>query len=126
LIYYLLCKDIADGDPPLGYVVPMTADQNVDFGEFGAFYLRAEQVAEALQAIAELDEPKLRAQYDFPAMAEDQVYPIFSPEDEDEDELFGYILENFNEIRRFYTQVAAEGKGLFFYIFVIFFPHLVK
>lgn len=114
-IHYLLCEDIAEGEPPLGYVVPMTTDQSIDFGEFGAFYLRAGQVEVALQAMAELDEVQLRLRYDFPAMVEDQVYPIVS--DEDEDEFFAYMLEHFNEIRRFYSQTAAEGKGLIFYIF---------
>ena len=114
-LHYLLCGDIADGGPPLGYVVPMTLEQGIDFGDFAAFYLRAEQVAEALQAIAELDEAQLRMRYDFPAMVEDQVYPIVS--DEDEDELFAYLLHHFNAIRHFYSQTAAEGKGLIFYIF---------
>jgi len=98
-----------------GYVVPMTLEQGIDFGDVAAFYLRSEQVAEALQAIAELDEAQLRMRYDFPAMVEDQVYPIVS--DEDEDELFAYLLHHFNAIRRFYSQTAAEGKGFIFYIF---------
>ena len=98
-----------------GYVVPMTLEQGIDFGDVAAFYLRSEQVAEALQAIAELDEAQLRMRYDFPAMVEDQVYPIVSAEDEDE--LFAYLLHHFNAIRHFYSQTAAEGKGLIFYIF---------
>lgn len=65
-IHYLLCGDISDGEAPLGYVVPLTADNGIDFGSFGAFSLRAEQVAESLQAIAELDESELRLRYDFP------------------------------------------------------------
>ncbi|SCW84084.1 protein of unknown function [Paenibacillus tianmuensis] len=113
-IHYLLCGDIADGEPPLGYVVPMTSDQGIDFGEFGAFFLRAEQVAEALQAMTELDEAQLRLRYDFPAMVKDEVYGTVSGEDEDY--FFAYMLQHFNEIRRFYSQTAAEGKGLIFYI----------
>lgn len=113
-IHYLLCEDFAKGEPPLGYAVPMTDDQGLDFGEFGAFYLRAGQVAEALQAMAELDENLLRSRYDFPSMVRDQVYPVVS--DEDEDRFFVYILEHFNAIRGFYSQAAAEGKGLIFYI----------
>ncbi|WP_312110040.1 YfbM family protein [Brevibacillus reuszeri] len=118
-IHYLLCGDISDGEPPLGYVVPMTLDKGIDFGSFGAFSLRAEQVAEALQAMSELDEVQLRLLYDFPAMVKDEVYPL-EPDtvsDEDEDEFFAYMLQNFNEIRRFYSQTLAEGKGLIFYIF---------
>ncbi|MCG7409477.1 YfbM family protein [Paenibacillus sp. ACRRX] len=118
-IHYLLCGDIADGEPPLGYVVPLTSDKGIDFGSFGAFSLRAEQVAEALLAMSELDEAQLRLRYDFPAMVKEEVYPL-EPDtvsDEDEDEFFAYMLQNFNEIRRFYSQTVAEGKGLIFYIF---------
>jgi hypothetical protein len=118
-IHYLLCGDISDGEPPLGYVVPLTSDKGIDFGSFGAFSLRAEQVAEALQAISELDEEQLRLRYDFPAMVKDEVYPL-DPDtvsDGDEDQLFAYMLQNFIEIRRFYGQTVAKGKGLIFYIF---------
>jgi hypothetical protein len=118
-IHYLLCGDISDGEPPLGYVVPLTSDKGIDFGSFGAFSLRAEQVAEALQVMSELDEAQVRLRYDFPAMVKDEVYPL-EPDtvsDEDEDEFFAYMLQHFNEIRRFYSQTVAEGKGLIFYIF---------
>lgn len=115
VIHYLLCENIAEGEPPLGYVVPMLTDQSIPFGDFGAFYLRAGQVSEAHQAMAELDEAQLRLRYNFQAMVEEQIYPIVS--DEDENELFAYMLQHYNEIRRFYGQTAAEGKGLIFYIF---------
>lgn len=118
-IHYLLCGDISDGEPPLGYVVPLTSDNGIDFGSFGAFSLRAEQVAEALQAMSDLDEAQLRLRYDFPTMVKDEVYPLDpgTVSDEDEDAFFAYILQNFNEIRRFYSQTVAQGKGLIFYIF---------
>jgi hypothetical protein len=118
-IHYLLCGDISDGAPPLGYVVPLTSDNGIDFGSFGAFSLRAEQVAKALQAMSELDETQLRLRYDFPTMVKDEVYPL-DPDtisDEDREEFFAYMLQYFNEIRRFYSQTVAEGKGLIFYIF---------
>ncbi|MBP1995479.1 YfbM family protein [Paenibacillus eucommiae] len=118
-IHYLLCGDISDGEPPLGYVVPLTSDKGIDFGSFGAFSLRAEQVAEALQAMSELDEAQLRLRYDFRAMVKDEVYPLEpgTVSDEDEDEFFSYMLQHFSKIRRFCSQTVAEGKGLIFYIF---------
>lgn len=118
-IHYLLCGDISDGEPPLGFVVPITSDKGIDFGSFGAFYLHAEQVAAALQAISELDEAGLRSRYDFPAMLKEEVYPLEAGivSEEDADEFFAYLLQHFNEIRRFYSQTAAEGKGIIFYLF---------
>ncbi|MEC0222802.1 MULTISPECIES: YfbM family protein [Paenibacillus] len=118
-IHYLLCGVISDGDAPLSYVVPLTSDKGIDFGSFGAFSLRAKQVAEAHQAISELDEAQLRLRYDFPAMVKEEVYPL-EPDivsDEDKDAFFAYLLQHFNEIRRFYSQTVTEGKGLIFYIF---------
>lgn len=89
-IHYLLCGDISDGEPPLGYVVPLTSDKGIDFGSFGAFSLRAEQVEAALQAMSELDEAQLRLRYDFPTMIKDEVYPL-EPDivsDKDEEAFF--------------------------------------
>lgn len=38
-IHYLLCKDIENGKPPMGYVVPIRDDNELDCElEFGAFY----------------------------------------------------------------------------------------
>ncbi|MFF2886265.1 YfbM family protein [Paenibacillus sp. NPDC057967] len=118
-IHYLLCGNISDGEPPLGYVVPLTSDKGIEFGSFGAFSLRAEQVAAALQAMSELDEAQLRLRYDFPTMLKEEVYPLEPGvvSDEDADAFFTYLLQHFNEIRRFFSQSATEGKGLIFYIF---------
>ncbi|KOP68226.1 hypothetical protein AMS62_25475 [Bacillus sp. FJAT-18019] len=118
-IHYLLCGDIAEGEPPLSYVVPITTERGIDFGSFGAFSLRADQVAEAHQKISEINEEQLRSLYDFPTMIKEEVYPLEPGmvSVEDEDEFFAFLLQHFNEIRRFYSQTAAEGKGLIFYIF---------
>ncbi|MHA2855999.1 YfbM family protein [Paenibacillus lautus] len=118
-IHYLLCGYIADGEPPLGYVVPITSDKGIEFGSFGAFFLRSEQVAEALQAMSELDEEQLRLRYDFPTMIKEEVYPLEPGmvSNEDGDAFFDFMLQHFNEIRRFYSQTAADSKGLIFYIF---------
>lgn len=117
-IHYLLCRDIADGEPPLGYVVPMMGDQFLEapeLGEFGAFYLRSAQVAEALLVMEELDDGRLRSMYDFPAMLEDQVYPIATGEDGEA--MRDYMLDYFKQIRQFYRQAASDGNGIVFYIF---------
>lgn len=117
-IHYLLCGDISDGPAPLGYVVPLHSDQGVEFGTYGAFTLRAEQVTEALDAISGLDEAELRQMYDFQTMAEEEVYPL-DPDtvsDDDADEFFAYLLQFFTDIRQFYTQTAAAGKGVIFYL----------
>lgn len=117
-IHYLLCGMISDGEPPLGHVVPLKSDKGIDFGSFGAFTLTAEQVAAASQAMSDLDEAQLRSRYDFPAMVREEIYPL-DPDtvsDADADAFFSYMLEYFHEIRRFYSQAAAQSQGLIFYI----------
>lgn len=118
-IHYLLCGDISDGPAPLGYVVPLHSDQGIEFGAYGAFCLRAAQVAEALDAIFRLDEAQLRLRYDFRTMAMEEVYPL-DPDtvsDDDADAFFAYLLQFFTEIQRFYSQTVAAGKGIIFYLF---------
>ncbi len=113
-IHYLLCGSIDDGAPPLGYVVPMLDEQNIEFEPFGAFYLHPAQVAEASQAISGLTEERAKELYAFDKMVEDAVYPIV--EGEDGAAFFDYIWTYLREIKQFYTQASAEGKGLIFYI----------
>lgn len=114
-LHYVLCGEIVGGKPPLGYVVPMLNDNVVvDFGDFGAFYLYPEQVEQALQAMSEIDREALRSRYDLQELIREQIYPVLT--DEDGDEFFDYLATYFEEIRKFYTNAVAEGKGIVFYI----------
>lgn len=113
-IHYLLCKELDNGEPPLGYAVPMLDDQGLDFGEFGAFYLTHEQVVEASAALAQLSESALKDRYDFAEFAKEQVYPII--EGEDGGEFLDYLLGNLVNLQVFYRKAEAEGEGIVFYI----------
>ncbi|MBP1996540.1 YfbM family protein [Paenibacillus eucommiae] len=113
-IHYLLCGDICEGAPPLGYVVPMLDENMVDFAEYGAFYLFCAQVEEAFHAVAKLSERDVVNLYRFEAMLEDGVYPIVS--DEDGESFFEYLLANLRAIQSFYEKVAAKKQGVIFYI----------
>lgn len=113
-IHFMLCGERFDGEPPLGYVVPMLLDRNVDYGEYGAFCVLAEEVSEAYEQIANMDKEQLRQRYDFPAMEQQQIYPII--EDEDGDELFEYIWSHFTSIQAYFKEVVKQGKGIIFYV----------
>ncbi|MNI40877.1 hypothetical protein D3C73_951140 [compost metagenome] len=92
------------------------SDKGIDFWLIRGVFLT--RLAEELQAMSELDEAQVRLRYDFPAMVKDEVY-LLEPDtvsDEDEEKFFACMLQHFNEIRRFYSQTVAEGKGLIFYI----------
>ena len=89
-VHYLLCGDIDDGEPPMGYVVPIRDENFIESGmEFGAFFADAEQVREAVEYLDSLDEDKLKGMFDFGAMLADEVYPIM--DESDEDGFFWYV-----------------------------------
>ncbi|SFE18279.1 protein of unknown function [Paenibacillus algorifonticola] len=113
-IHYVLCEDIHNGAPPMGYVVPMLDDQGLEFSEFGSFYLNHEQVIEASIAISAISEAAFRERYSLADLVENAVYPVVS--DEDEQEFFDYLYANFVEIGRFYSKAATEGNGIIFYV----------
>ncbi|MFS0723066.1 YfbM family protein [Paenibacillus sp. 1P07SE] len=113
-IHFVLCGDIADGEPPLGYVVPMLDAQAIEFGEFGAFYLLPGQVAEAAQALKGFTREDFRARYDIDQLASNQVYPVFT--DEDSEEFFDYLATNLEAVSELYKQAAELGQGIVFFV----------
>ncbi|MGE6257537.1 YfbM family protein [Heyndrickxia sporothermodurans] len=116
-LYYMLCGDISDGEPPLGYVVPMDQDKYIEFGDFGAFYLTLRQIQEAYQAIEAMTRNELLEKYNYKMMLEEDIYPLYGEAEEgEEEEFFDYLYSYFNDIRKFYSKTIAEGKGIVFYI----------
>ena len=114
-IHFLLCNEIAEGKLPFGYVVPMRNENVLDIEmDFGAFILNSEEVLKAYECIKNIKEEELRAKYDFKSFTENKVYPI--TEDEDMDDFFDYIYENFMSIQEFYKEASGSGKEIVFYI----------
>lgn len=114
-VHYLLCGDIADGEPPMGYVVPLRDDNFLESEmEFGAFFADAGQVREAVKYLDSLDEDKLNGMFDFSAMLADEVYPIM--DESDEDGFFEYLCDYVEKIRNFYMKIAERGDAVVFYV----------
>lgn len=115
-ISYLLCGSLFDtDDAPMCYVVPMMGENVIESEmDFGAFYLTIEQAREANDYLLTLDEVAIKANYDFEAMVQDEVYPI--SEEEDKDEFFQYIYHHFLNLKSFYKLAAQESKAVIFYI----------
>lgn len=114
-LHYVLCGSIAEGEPPLGYIVPLTSGYIGHLSDVEAFALNSEQIREALAAVEQITAAELREQYNFAEMLENAVYPL--TEDDTAEEFFDYIYENFVAIREFYTQTAAEEQNIIFYVF---------
>lgn len=114
-IHYVLCKDIAEGEPPMGYVVPMRNScfmENDD--EFDLFVLNPNQVKEASEYLNALNEDALRDLFDFNALLEEEVYPFFAQEEEEE--TFEYIQYYISELKKFFQKAVQQESSVIFYI----------
>lgn len=114
LLNYLLCGSLGGGEPPLGYIVPMISAQHLEFEDGAAFYLHPEQVMQASQAMQTLGEQQLRERYDFAALMEAEIYPL--TDNEDKEEIFNYINQNYLAIRSYYDEAVSKRRGIVFYI----------
>jgi hypothetical protein len=114
-IHFLLCGTLEDGEPPLGYVVPLHEDNYLDVEmEYGAYHLDNGQVKEALSGLRTVTEEELRARFDIKTFVENDVYPVV--EDEDGEELFNYLYDHLQSIQAFYGEVADSGRGVIFFV----------
>ena len=117
-LHYTLCNDIADGEPPMGNVVPMNMDNALDLDEmeFGAFALPLEEVKEAYEYMLTIDKEKLRSMYNFEEMVKEEIYPLSGMEEDNGNDFFNYLYENFESIKIFYKEVLEKNMSIVFYI----------
>ena len=113
MIHFLLCRCKENGEPPMGYVIPMRDENELDFGEDTdgrVFYITAQQVREADEFVQSLSDDALREMYDFKEMQKDGVYPI--DHEEEASWLYDYIYSYLTKIREFYHQAAEKGHAI--------------
>lgn len=114
-VHYLLCGSIDDGEPPMGYVVPIRDENFIESGmEFGAFFADVEQVREVAEYLDSLGEDELKGMFDFGAMLRDEVYPIM--DEGDEDGFFEYLCGYIGKIKKFYKETAERRGAVIFYV----------
>lgn len=116
-IQYLLCKDVENGKPPMGYVVPIGDDHKLDCElEIEAFYLTAQQVKEAANFLNSLDDKALGNMYDFKSMQENAIYPLRGNENEmDAEVLYEYIYSHLIKLKEHFNQTAKKGYAIILY-----------
>ena len=86
----------------------------MDFGDYGAFYLKPEDVAEVAQAISGIGESDFRARFDQHSPIENEISPV--TEGEDAEEFLIYLYSHFTELAAYFRQAAGLGQGMLFYI----------
>lgn len=93
---------------PLNFLLkPKHPAGETGFGPASAF--RPEEVREISSALNNLDPADLRIRYDADLFNQLKIYPrgyTWKPEDENS------LIERFDEVRAFVTQVAAAGHGM--------------
>ncbi|MFS0872575.1 YfbM family protein [Paenibacillus xylanilyticus] len=116
MLQFTLTGNLADGEPPLGYVVPMSGEQYLgNYSDMDLFLLSSEQVLEAYMALEQLDRDELKARFDLDKMISEGVYPV--REGWDKEGTFQEIVQTLNEVQALYQAAAASGNGIAFYIF---------
>lgn len=118
-IQYLLCKEVDGGKPPMGYVVPIREENelNCKFFDFGVFYITAKQVKEAAHHLNFLDDNTLMNMYDFKLMVENKIYPLHGRENENEADIFyEYIYFHLSKLKKFFELTAEKGYAIIFYV----------
>ncbi len=114
-IHFLLCRVIENGEPPMGYVIPLLDDHAIDCElDYGASYLTAEQVKEAVRYLDSLNDDTLQEMYDFKTMLEHNIYPFI--ENRDKDEFYHYLHSNLMVIKNFFRKTAEKGYAVVFFI----------
>lgn len=116
-IHYLLCKDVENGKPPMGYVVPIRDENELDCElEFEAFYITSQQVKEAANYLNSLDDNVLKSMYDFKSMQENAVYPLHRNENKiDARCLYEYIYSYLTKLKAYFNQTAEKGFAIILY-----------
>ena len=115
-IQYLLCNDVDGGEPPMGYVVPIRDENELDCEfDFDAFYITAKQVKESSDYLNSLDDNTLMNMYDFELMEENKIYPLHGKENE-AGIFYEYIYSYLSKIKNFFELTAEKGYAIIFYI----------
>ncbi len=115
-IQYLLCNDVDGGEPPMGYVVPIRDENELDCEfDFDAFYITAKQVKESSDYLNSLDDNTLVNMYDFELMEENKIYPLHGKGNE-AGIFYEYIYSYLSKIKNFFELTAEKGYAIIFYI----------
>jgi hypothetical protein len=116
MLQFTLTGEVVEGQPPLGYVVPLAGEQYLgNYSDMDLFLLNNEQVLEAYMALEQLSPEELKKRFSLEQMVAEGVYPVM--EDWDAEETFQEIVQTLNDVQALYQATAASGNGIVFYIF---------
>jgi hypothetical protein len=114
-LHYLLCSVTDTGRQSLSLAVLGGTEIGEDHGYGPARYLSASQVKAVAAALSAMTHETLRQRYDAAAMNEAGVYPGRWEDGHDNDSL-DWLLQAFDELRRFYQGAADRGNAVIKYL----------
>ncbi|WP_272038326.1 DUF1877 family protein [Paenibacillus sp. JJ-100] len=116
MLQFTLNGNLLDGEPPLGYVVPLASEQYLGrYDDMDLFLLSHEQVLEAYMALEQLTPEDVRARFSLENMLAEGVYPVM--EGWDEEVIFQEIMQTIDMIQALFQVTVENGKGIVFYVF---------
>ena len=115
MIYFMLESAVEKGfDPILSELIfSGNAVNDVDLGCGPAMLLTEEQVAELAVSLEKISRETLHQFFDLSQMRKAEIYPII---DEDNEDIFDYIWDNFSAIIPFFKTAAEKHYCVLSYI----------
>lgn len=116
MLQFTLNGNLVDGEPPLGYVVPLASQQYLgNYSDMDLFLINNKQVLEAYMALEQLTPEDVRARFSLDKMLAEGVYPVM--EGWDEEETLQEIMQTIDQIQALFQVTVENGNGIIFYVF---------
>ncbi|WP_145415308.1 DUF1877 family protein [Paenibacillus xylanexedens] len=116
MLQFTLNGNLDDGEPPLGYVVPLASQQYLgNYSDMDLFLINNKQVLEAYMALEQLTPEDVRMRFSLDKMLAEGVYPVM--EGWDEEEIFQEIVQTIDMIQALFQVTVENGNGIIFYVF---------
>lgn len=116
-IQFLLTGSAWEGEPPLNFIVAGgTPIGDVDLGYGPARAFSSAEVRGIAAALTQVTVDALQARFAPKALMTANIYPEIWDRPPEEDDVRGYVLENYDSLRQFLLDAAQEGEALLVFI----------
>jgi hypothetical protein len=115
-VHFLLTGSATEATDGVGQAILGGVEIGPDMGYGPARYLTPDQVSAVAYELGVLKSEDLRARFDGVAMQAANVYPGIWDEDDPDEPLVDWLVETFDEVRRFYEAAAARRSAVLLYM----------
>lgn len=112
-IHYILTESAWEGDPPWSFLLTggeQVGDIDVGFGP--AHALKSDEVKQVDRALQGLSVQEFRDRFDGQKLQKADIYPGIWDRDPDDDDIIGYVVENYETVQDFVHRAAQNGFGI--------------